>query len=163
MRDRDGLARRPLSDVFQPDALAALRALSKALEDKSARQKNPHPPDTLAFAAWVCARLGGWTGYYGKPGPVVMLNGLRQFKAIQQGWSLAQYVCVCVCLVGPDPGQAMAALAASRCSPDLGAFYQRLIGAGKPPKLALAAVMRKLLTLANTLIRENRKWTPSRP
>jgi hypothetical protein len=92
VRDRDGLARRPLSDVFQPDDLATLRPLSKELEGKTARQKNPHPPDTLAFAAWVCARLGGWTGYYGKPGPVVMLNGLQQFKAIQQGWSLAQHV-----------------------------------------------------------------------
>ncbi len=57
----------------------------------------------------------------------------------------------------------MAALAASRCNPDLRAFYQRLIGAGKPPKVALTAVMRKLLILANTLIRENREWTPSRP
>ena len=92
VRDHDGLARRPLSDVFQPDDLATPRALSKELEGKTARQKNPHPPDALAFAAWVCARLGGWTGYYGKPGPIVMLNGLQQFKAIQQGWSLAQYV-----------------------------------------------------------------------
>lgn len=57
----------------------------------------------------------------------------------------------------------MAALTASRCNPDLRAFYQRLIAAGKPPKIALTAVMRKLLILANTLIRENRKWTPSRP
>ncbi len=92
VRNRDGLARRPLSDVFQPDDLATLRALSKELEGNTARQKNPHPTHTLAFAAWVCARLGGWTGYYGKPGPVVMLNGLQKFKAIQQGWSLAQYV-----------------------------------------------------------------------
>ena len=57
----------------------------------------------------------------------------------------------------------MAALAASRCNPDIRAFYQRLIGAGKPPKVALTAVMRKLLILANTLIRENREWAPSRP
>ncbi len=57
----------------------------------------------------------------------------------------------------------MTALAASRCNPDIRAFYQRLIGAGKPPKVALTAVMRKLLILANTLIRENREWAPSRP
>ena len=57
----------------------------------------------------------------------------------------------------------MAALAASRSNPDLSAFYQRLEQAGKPPKLARTAVMRKLLNLANTLIPENRKWTPSRP
>ena len=35
------------------------------------------------------------------------------------------------------------ALAASRCNPDLAAFYQRPVQAGKPPKVALAAVMRK--------------------
>ena len=53
----------------------------------------------------------------------------------------------------------MAAVAASRCNPDLKAFYGRLRAAGKAPKLALTAVMRKLLLLANTLIREDRHWT----
>jgi transposase len=54
----------------------------------------------------------------------------------------------------------MAAVAASRCNPDLKAFYGRLRAAGKAPKLALTAVMRKLVLLANTLIREDRHWTP---
>ncbi len=54
----------------------------------------------------------------------------------------------------------MAAVAASRCNPDLKAFYARLRAAGKAAKLALTAVMRKLLLLANTLIREDRHWTP---
>lgn len=54
----------------------------------------------------------------------------------------------------------MAAVAASRCNPDLKAFYERLRDAGKPAKLALTAVMRKLVLLANTLIREDRHWTP---
>ncbi len=53
----------------------------------------------------------------------------------------------------------MAAVTASRCNPDLKAFYDRLAAAGKAPKLALTAVMRKLVTLANTLIREDRHWT----
>lgn len=57
----------------------------------------------------------------------------------------------------------MAALAACRCNPDLRHFYQRLTAAGKPPKLALTAVMRKLLILANTLLRENRTWCPTPP
>jgi transposase len=57
----------------------------------------------------------------------------------------------------------MAALAASRFNPDLRTFYRRLTCEGKPPKLALTAVMRKLLALANTLVRENRLWTASRP
>ena len=89
VRDRDGAAARPITDVFEARDIVVLNALSKQLEGKTARQKNPHPQDTLAFAAWVCARLGGWTGYYGKPGPIVMLNGLQQLKAIQLGWQIA--------------------------------------------------------------------------
>jgi len=54
----------------------------------------------------------------------------------------------------------MAAVTASRCNPDLKAFYERLRAAGKPAKLALTAVMRKLVLLANTLIREDRHWMP---
>jgi transposase len=54
----------------------------------------------------------------------------------------------------------MAAVSAARCNPDLKAFYERLRGKGKEAKLALTAVMRKLVILANTLIREDRHWTP---
>lgn len=57
----------------------------------------------------------------------------------------------------------MAALAASRCNPDLAAFYKRLRANGKKPKVALTAVMRKLAVLANTLIREDRPWLPTPP
>ena len=52
----------------------------------------------------------------------------------------------------------MAALAASRYNPDLKCFYRRLIAEGKKPKLALTAVMRKLVIIANTLIKEDRHW-----
>jgi transposase len=56
----------------------------------------------------------------------------------------------------------MAALSAIRANPDLRRFHQRLKDHGKPPKVALTAVMRKLLVLANTLVAENRTWQ-SRP
>lgn len=92
VQDRDGLAKRPLDDVFESNDQPALEAVSAQLEGKTEKQKNPHPKGSLAFASWVCARLGGWTGYYGKPGPVVMLRGLYQFRAIQHGWSLAKNV-----------------------------------------------------------------------
>ncbi len=55
----------------------------------------------------------------------------------------------------------MAAVSAARCNPDLKAFYRRLRAKGKEAKLALTAVMRKLVTLANTLIRQDRHWTPN--
>ena len=54
----------------------------------------------------------------------------------------------------------MATVAAIRHNPDLGRKYRELVGRGKPPKVALTAVMRKLLLLANALLRQNRLWTP---
>ena len=57
----------------------------------------------------------------------------------------------------------MPALAAARCNPDLRAKYRQLRGQGKPPKVALTAVMRKLLLLANALLEQNRSWLPDRP
>jgi len=54
----------------------------------------------------------------------------------------------------------MPALVAIRFNPDLKAKYDQLIKAGKPPKVAITAIMRKLVVLANTLLRQNRKWQP---
>ena len=53
------------------------------------------------------------------------------------------------------------ALVAVRFNPDLKARYDALRAAGKPPKVALTAVMRKLLILANALLRDGRTWTPA--
>jgi hypothetical protein len=92
VRERDGVGGRPLEDVFDPADQPALEAVCATLEGKTARQKNPHPEGSLAYAAWVCARLGGWTGYYGKPGPVVTLNGFLRFKAMLHGWKLGRLV-----------------------------------------------------------------------
>jgi hypothetical protein len=71
---------RPLLDAFEPQDQPLLEAYCARLEGKTARQKNPHPPGSLPYASWVMARLGGWTGYYGKPGPVVTLVGWRKFQ-----------------------------------------------------------------------------------
>jgi len=86
--EREGKARRPLSDVFDPSDQPALERVCQSLEGKTEKQKNPHPKGSLAYAAWVFARLGGWTGYYGKPGPIVMLRGITEFHAIKHGWNL---------------------------------------------------------------------------
>lgn len=87
---RDGTTTQCLSDAFEPDDQPVLEALSAKLEGKTDRQRNPHPKGSLAFAAWVIARLGGWTGYYGKPGPKVMRIGLVDFRAIKHGYTLAR-------------------------------------------------------------------------
>jgi hypothetical protein len=79
---------RPLSDAFKPEDIPLIEACCADLEGKTERQKNPHPKGSLARAAWVCARLGGWTGYYGKPGPIVMLQGWLEFQAMKRGANL---------------------------------------------------------------------------
>jgi transposase len=52
----------------------------------------------------------------------------------------------------------MAALVASRSNPTLRTLYARLIGNGKPPKLALVALMRKMLTTLNAILRTATPW-----
>ena len=85
---RDGTTDQLLTDAFEPADQPIIEAVSIKLAGHTARQRNPHPKGSLAFAAWVMARLGGWTGYYGKPGPQVMRRGLQDFQAIKYGATL---------------------------------------------------------------------------
>ncbi len=57
----------------------------------------------------------------------------------------------------------MAALVASQCHPLIQAFYQRLLAAGKPKKLALVACMRKLLVILNALVKHATTWNAHQP
>lgn len=54
----------------------------------------------------------------------------------------------------------MAAVSATRCNPPFKAFYKRLIEDGKPRKVAIVAVARKLIVLANTIIKTDTPWNP---
>jgi hypothetical protein len=88
VKARDGATDQQLTDAFEPGDQPILEALSTKLEGNTLLQKNPHSKGSLAFAAWVIARLGGWTGYYGKPGPKVMRRGLDDFRRIKYGTTL---------------------------------------------------------------------------
>jgi transposase len=57
----------------------------------------------------------------------------------------------------------MAALVGTRHNPVLAATYRRMRGAGKPPKVALVAVMRKLLTILNAILKHHTPWTVATP
>jgi hypothetical protein len=83
--DASGGPLRPLVDAFDEEDAPLLEALCAKLEGKTEKQKNPHPKGSLAYGSWVCARLGGWTGYYGKPGPIVMRDGWFEFQAAKRG------------------------------------------------------------------------------
>lgn len=89
---REGNTERPATDVFDESAIEILEQIQPSLEGKTDKQKNPHQPKTLAWAAWVIARMGGWKGYASeaKPGPITMLRGQQRFAAIAEGWKLAK-------------------------------------------------------------------------
>lgn len=55
----------------------------------------------------------------------------------------------------------MSTLSATRFNPVIRSFYQRLIQAGKPFKVAIVACMRKLLTILNAMIKHMEPWNPS--
>ena len=55
--ERDGEAKRPLGDIFDPDDQPTLERALQSLEGKTAKQKNPHRRGSLALDAWVFARL----------------------------------------------------------------------------------------------------------
>jgi hypothetical protein len=92
---RDGVLVRPIGDTFSAEQVSVLIALQPSLEGRTAASKNPHPPDTLAWAAWFIARLGGWDGYpKSKPaGPITFTRGYARFATICQGVALRQKIC----------------------------------------------------------------------
>lgn len=92
VKARDGGSGQAASDCFDPDDMPLIALLSKRLEGKTQRLKNPHPQGDLAFASWVIARLGGWDCYYGKPGPKAMRWGLERYHAIKLGAEIAKHV-----------------------------------------------------------------------
>lgn len=88
VKARDGTTDQDMLEAFEHADQSILEAVSAKLEGKTERQRNAHPKGSLAFAAWVIARLGGWDGYYGKPGPKTMRLGLEAFRRIKFGTTL---------------------------------------------------------------------------
>jgi hypothetical protein len=85
---RDGSVR-PATDVIDPGDIEAVDRISASREGKTDRQKNPWPKGSLAWTAWVVARLGGWNCYYRPPGPKTMADGWRRLAAMLDGFKLA--------------------------------------------------------------------------
>jgi hypothetical protein len=86
----------PASRVFDPQQIKILHALQRKLQGRTPKQQNPHSPETLRWASWTIARLGGWTGYASDKGtgPITMRDGLHRFNGIVEGYEIAlQQVC----------------------------------------------------------------------
>lgn len=87
---RDGENVLPAGFAFSPEEIEVLDAINKDLQGKTELQKNPHRKKTLAWAAWVIAKLGGWSGYasHRPPGPITFHNGLARFHVFAGAWAL---------------------------------------------------------------------------
>ena len=85
---RDG-GSRPMSDVLDTRFEPAVAALSRAREGATQKQRNPHPPGSLAWVSWVVARYGGWNCYGKPPGPKTMAKGWERFSATLTGVIIA--------------------------------------------------------------------------
>jgi len=86
---RDGGEDQLAAIAFTQDEIETLSALADELEGKTKLQKNPHRPHTLAWAAWIIAKLGGWTGYAKArpPGPITFHNGFAYFQSLHESWT----------------------------------------------------------------------------
>jgi len=87
---RDGADTRPASVAFGRQERDLLRALNERLQGRTETQRNPHPPDSLAWAAWIVARLGGWKNHAkDRPaGPITYQRGIQQFWTMLEAWEL---------------------------------------------------------------------------
>jgi hypothetical protein len=86
---RDGRSAEHASLIFSKAEIGALETLSQEYAGTTKLQTNPHPRHSLAWAAWLIARLGGWDGYPKSkpPGPITFRHGLQYFSAYAHGWT----------------------------------------------------------------------------
>ena len=86
---RDGQGDEPASLAFTPVQIKVIAGLGAQYEGRTRMQSNPHPVESLAWAAWIVARLGGWDGYpRTKPGPITMRRGVEYALGVARAWSM---------------------------------------------------------------------------
>jgi len=96
VRAREAHTDQSLSAVFHEPEQEFLQRLNGTLEGSTSKQKNPYPAKSLAFGAWVIARLAGWSGYQSQrpAGPTDFFTGLQRFYEQWQGYLLFSQSCV---------------------------------------------------------------------
>ncbi len=81
---RDGKSDVQTCEVFTAQEVSVLHKMNQRYAGKTAKTSNPHLEENLAWAAWIIARAGHWSGYeaQSKPGPSTMLEGLKVFQIL---------------------------------------------------------------------------------
>lgn len=85
----------PATIIFTQEQIAFIKMLIPKYEGKTKKQTNLFKENTLAWAAWLIARLGGWKGYESEspPGNKTFKWGLDRFNAAYNGYLIALKLC----------------------------------------------------------------------
>jgi hypothetical protein len=92
IKARDGETGQKIESVFDDEEQEFMELLNNKLEGQTEKLKNPFAKNTLAYAAWIVARLAGWSGYASQrpAGPIDFLMGLQKFSERFEGYKLAK-------------------------------------------------------------------------
>jgi transposase len=141
------------AQALKAAAIAHVRAHANLLADSKIMKSAPGVADIVAVSMLAeMPELGALTGKQAARlaglAPYVRESGQWKGRAAIGG---GRHV--------PRKLLYLAAMAAKRKCPVLRAFFNRLVAAGKPKMVALVAVMRKLLTALNAMLRDRKSWT----
>ncbi len=172
----------PADEVVTQEEIDVLSALLKAQGGPRARALPGHRPDIRTFVI----DLAGTVGFHPRrqqplPGSQKVWQGYVRLKLATltyQAMKGTDLICIHIHKWGvarsgtrhiqggraaPRTAVYMAATSAATWNPDMQAFYQCLRGEGKEHKVAIVAVIRKLIVLANVLLNQDRHWLPMAP
>lgn len=84
----------PAAILFTPPQVELLMLLARKVEGNTSKQKSPFKQNSLPWAAWIIARLAGWSGYdcHGKAGYTTLKRGYQDFRAKYQVFELVKDV-----------------------------------------------------------------------
>jgi hypothetical protein len=92
IKARDGSTGQTIASVFTQDEQEFMLLINQQVEGKTDKLRNPYSKNSLAYAAWVIARLAGWSGYASQrpAGPIDFLIGLQRFNERFEGFKIAK-------------------------------------------------------------------------
>ena len=84
---RDGKSEIEITKVFTEPEINVLHSLNEEYQGNTEKQSNPHPKESLAWASWIIARIGGWKGFASQrpPGTITYKRGFDKFENMMLG------------------------------------------------------------------------------
>lgn len=81
-----------IETIFNSQEIECLQALDIDLKGTTEKQSNPFNPQSLSWASWIIARMGGWKGYRSQrpPGSITYKQGLERFYGFYEGFQLGK-------------------------------------------------------------------------